>query len=290
MIKTPDIIRGSLFALLAFFCMAVFGIFTKLALKSGSVIWVSFITYLTGALILIPFFAKEGLSYLKSDHYYYLLSRAVIGTLASFLYTISIQFIPIVNGTLLFNTAPIFIPILAIIFTKAKIAGSTWLAVLLGFIGIIFVIKPTEAIFTQTGNLVALASGISLAVAYFIMKLLTSTDPGIRITFYYLGIGALLQIPLLFFTPSLPHENSILYAMLCGFVMVLAQLSLIKGYTYAEASQIGVYQYSSVVFIGIFSWILWGEIPRPMDLIGIILVAASGIIIIRSNHNSAKRA
>lgn len=283
MVENANITKGSLYALIAFFFMAVFGILTKLAIQDGSVIWVSFIVYLTGTLALLPFIAKQGLGYLKSKHYSYLIGRAVFGTLASFLYTISIDYIPLVNGTLLFNTAPIFIPLLTVLFLKSKVKKSVWLAVAIGFIGIIVIIKPTAAIFTQTGNLIGLFSGISLAIAYLLMKLLTFTDPGIRIIFYYLGIGMLMQIPLLFFSTPLVNFESYLYAVISGMMLLAAQIALVTGYKYAEAPQIGIYQYSTVVFVGLLDWLIWGNLPSALDLVGVLLVAIAGMIIIHSN-------
>lgn len=288
--ESPNIIKGSLYALAGFFFMATFGILTKIALQTTSVIWVSFISYFTATLILGFFIAPKGFGYLKSEHYGYLVGRAVIGTMASFLYSISILYIPIVNGTLLFNTAPIFIPIIAVLFLKAKIEKSIWIAVAIGFIGIIVIIKPTEAIFTQTGNLIALFSGISLAIAYLLMKLLTASDPGARIIFYYLGIGTLIQIPLLFFVEFPTSLMSCIYALLSGIVLLAAQMALVTSYKYAEAAQIGIYQYSSVVFVGLFDWYLWGAIPSYWELLGVVLVALAGIIIIRSNHPKASSA
>lgn len=285
----PDILKGSIYAIAAFFCMAVFGVLTKAALEGGSVFWVSFIAYLTGSLALVPFLMQQGLSSLKSKHYSFLIGRAVFGTIASFSYTISIHYIPLVNGTLLFNTAPLFIPILATLFLKEKIAKSTWLAVFIGFIGIIIIIKPTEAIFSQTGNLIAVFSGISLAIAYLLMKLLTATDPGIRIIFYYLGIGTFLQIPALFFVKQLPSIESCLYAMLGGMFLLTAQLSLVQGYRYAKASQIGIYQYMSVVFVGLFDWLLWNAIPTYWEVVGILLVMSAGILVIKSSSAKLQR-
>ncbi|MFA6916515.1 MAG: DMT family transporter [Parachlamydiales bacterium] len=288
--ESPNIITGSLYAIVAFFCMAVFGILAKMGLESSPVVWVSFLAYLTGTLVLVPFIATYGLEYLKSEHYPFLIGRALFGTAASFLYTISIQYIPIVNGTLLFNTAPIFIPLLSIIFLKARLEKSLWLAVLIGFIGIIIIIKPTAAIFTQTGNLVGLASGMSLAIAYLLMKLLTNTDPGIRIIFYYLGIGTLVQAPLLYFAEGYPTLEGSIYAIISGLMLVIAQLALIKGYHYADASQIGVYQYSSIVFVGLIEWMFWDNVPPLSDLLGILLVAIAGMIIIRNGHKITHKA
>lgn len=280
----PDIFKGSLYALAAFFCMAVFGIFTKIALEGASAFWVSFIAYLTGTLLLLPFIAKGGLTNLKSEHYLLLIGRALFGTAASFLYTISMHYIPLVNGTLLFNTAPLFIPLLATLFLKQKIDKKVWLAILIGFIGVIIIIKPTEKIFTDPGNFIAIFSGISLAIAYLLMKLLTATDPGIRIIFYYLGIGTVLQIPLLFLS-SPPVMESIFYSLLAGVVLLIAQLLLVRGYGYADASQIGIYQYTSVVFVGVIDWLLWSTVPSYGEILGALLIALAGIIVIRSQSS-----
>lgn len=278
----PNVLKGSLFAIAAFFCMAVFGIFTKIALQGGSALWVSFIAYLTGTLLLLPFIFQRGFTDLKSDRYIFLIGRALFGTAASFCYTISMHYIPIVNGTLLFNTAPLFIPLFATLFLKEKIARNTWIAVLFGFIGVIIIIKPTEAIFTQPGNFIAIFSGIFLAIAYLLMKLLTATEPGIRIIFYYLGIGALLQIPGLFFVTNLPNMDCIFYSIFAGALLLTAQMALVAGYKFASASQIGVYQYCSVVFVGLINWLIWGSIPTIGEMIGALLVAIAGIIVIRS--------
>jgi drug/metabolite transporter (DMT)-like permease len=281
MTQSPDIVKGSLYALAAFFCMAVFGILTKLALQDSSVIWVSFITYLTGACALIPYIVPKGIEYLKSERYGYLLGRAIFGCLASFLFTIAIRYIPIVNGTLLFNTAPIFIPILALLFWNLKVEKRIWLAVAIGFIGIAMIIRPTQAILTQPGNVIGLVSGLSLAIAYLLMKRLTDTDPGIRIIFYYLGIGMLIQIPLLFLPQSLPTQAGIFYAILSGTTLLTAQLALARAYIFAEAAQVGIYQYTTVAFVGLFEWLIFNHIPSLWDMVGVCLVALAGVIIIR---------
>ncbi len=94
----------------------------------------------------------------------------------------------------------------------------------------------------------------------------------------------LLQIPLLFFAESIPSSESVYYSILGGIVLVIAQLFLVTAYGYAEASQVGIYQYTTVIFVGLIDWMLWGTIPSPWDLLGILLVAIAGMIIIRFNH------
>lgn len=282
--ETPNIVKGSLLGLTAFFFMAIFGILTKLALVQGNFVWTSFIAYITGALLLTPYIARQGVSYLKSDHYGLLLGRAIFGTLASFLYTISINYIPIVNSTLLFNTAPIFIPIISVFFLGVRVSKRIWISVILGFLGIMIIIKPTAAIFTQTGNLLGLSSGIFLAIAYLMMKILTNTDGGIRIIFYYLGIGAIIQVPLLPFF-EVPEGMSLVYAAASGVMLLSAQISLVNAYRYAQASEVGVYQYASVVFVGLIEWLIWNNVPTLWDTLGIALVTLAGVLIIRNGNH-----
>lgn len=238
-IQTPNIVRGSAYAIFAFFCMAIFGFFTRAAYTPGMEIWVSFITYVIatiGCILLMP----KKIVFLKSEHYGRLIGRAVFGTAASFLYMLSLNKISIINATLLFNTAPIFIPLLALFWLKIPVSSRVWVAVALGFLGIIAIIKPSSDIVTQPGNLIGLAAGLSLAIAYLLMKLLTATDPGLRIILYYFGIGTLLQIPLLFFTSTFPSMHSFLFSILSGIMLLLAQIGLVKAYSYAEASEVGI--------------------------------------------------
>jgi drug/metabolite transporter (DMT)-like permease len=281
-----DLLKATFFAITAFFCMAVLGILTKFSFEHGGPIWVSFITYVAASLLVTAFLLPQGITALKSQHYTLLIARAVTGTIASFLYMLSMRYISIVNSTLLFNTAPIFIPLLSMLFLKKSIKFKIWQAVILGFIGIIVIIKPNTNLFTDPGNLIGLASGIFLAIAYLIMKILTDTETGLRIIFFYFCIGMLIQIPLLYFPQELPALDSCLYAGCGGLMLFLAQLALVKAYTYAEASEVGVYQYSSVVFVALLNWLFWSNTPDLLDCIGFILVTVAGIIII---HDGAKK-
>lgn len=284
---SPHIVKGATLAIVAFFFMAVFGVLTKVACSTGDFIWVSFLTYTTAALGTGICIFPQGLAGLKSQHYGYLIARATIGTLASFLYMVSMHYIAIVNATLLFNTAPIFIPIITAFVLKIHVQKVIWYAVLLGFVGILIIIKPGESLFTDPGNLIALVSGIALAIAYLCMKYLTATDTGLRIIFYYFFIGVLMQIPLLWFTEGTPALDTILYSCLCGISLMSAQLGLVKAYTYATASEVGVYQYCSVVFVALIEWLVWSIAPDLLSIVGFILVSIAGIFIISASGSRA---
>jgi len=121
------------------------------------------------------------------------------------------------------------------------------------------------------------------------MKLLTATDTGLRIIFYYFSIGMVMQIPLLWIAKKSPSLQTLFYAALSGIMLMIAQLGLIKAYKYATASQVGVYQYSSIVFVAIIDWLIWSKTPGLLDYLGFALVSIAGIYIIVSSGAKSHR-
>lgn len=91
-----------------------------------------------------------------------------------------------------------------------------------------------------------------------------------------------MQIPLLLIMPMTFDIHTILFCMLSGIMLLFAQLGLVKAYSYASAAEVGVYQYSSVVFVGLIEWLLWSITPDALDYVGFVLVSIAGVIIIRS--------
>lgn len=230
---------------------------------------VSFLTYLFGTLATLLF---KPLFSFRSERKQLLVGRGVFGVLASFCYTISILFIPLTNSTLFFNTAPLFIPILSIFWLKEKISAWTWSSILIGFIGVGLIVAPQEASLFRPGNLIGLMSGLFLAIAYFFMKLLTKTEPPLRIIFYYLGTGALLHLPLLYRYFQVNDFKVYGYSLLAAFFLIAAQIGLIKAYQSESASKVGVFQYLTVVFVGLIDWYFFDAHISRQELLGISFV------------------
>ncbi|CUI17774.1 putative EamA-like transporter family protein [Candidatus Protochlamydia naegleriophila] len=285
----PNILKGSSYALLAFFLMAIFGVLTKSASVEGSIYWVSLLTYATGLALMFPMVYKEGVEAFRTSHIGYHLGRVGFGLAASLLYTLSLREVPLVNATLLFNAAPLFIPILSLFMLKQKVSMFTWWAVLVGFIGIVIIIKPTASIVEHPGNVIGLASGISLAIAYVFIKMLSPTDSIERIVFYFFFFSTCIQ---LLFLPSFsdqpPSWHTIGFSLAAGIAFYYAQMSLAKAYEYATAPEVGTFQYSSVVFVGILDWMIWKQVPPISDLLGVLLVIVAGFLIMKNSNLSKK--
>lgn len=281
-----DMKKGILYALFGFFCMAVYSVCAKLAtVRPGCTLTINFIVYSVGTLLLIPYICRQGISFLKTEHFGLHFMRASFGVSAAILFLAAIQEISLVNAMTLFNTSPIFIPILGIFLLNSPVTKRNWLAIVIGFLGIVAIVRPTRDIVDQVGDLVGLLSGIFLAIAYISIKKLTPTEPTMRIVFYFFLLATLLQLPFLPFYGAKIDIVSITWAVLASISFVVAQVTIVKAYRYAKASKVGFFQYSSVIFSGLFDCAIWNVQPTILELLGVVLIVSSGTLITTSQQN-----
>lgn len=278
-------IKGSFYMIVTFFFVAVFGVFLKVGQEGTTAAWMTFIGYAVAFGFLVLHTCKIGLSYLKTKRIIPLFLRAFFGSAATLLYVLSLRYIPLLDATLLFNTTPLFVPIFSIFILKSKISWKVWLAILVGFVGILLIIRPSPHSLGHPGDLLGLGSGILLSLAFVMVKYLTSTEPMQRINFYFFGFGMLLLSPFAFFSEPLPTLVNWGWGLGTGAAFILCQVFLVKAYQCAEAHEIGVFQYSSVVFAGFFDWILWNKTPSLLTFIGVVCVIIGGALAIILSPN-----
>jgi len=288
MIASP-FMKGIAFAMGSYFFMALYSVFLKLATAAGgNSVWVNFIAYFSAAVLMTPLLIKQGASVFQTAHFPIHILRAFCGVLSSYLYTLSMSFIPLVNATLFFNTSPLFIPIFSIFLLKAKVTIRDWIALFVGFLGVIVIIHPTSDILKQGGDFIALGSGFFLGLGYIYIKMLTKTDSRNIITFYFCLLASIMQAPFLLLFPHVPPIACIGWSIAAGMMVILVQFFLAAAYNYGEAAKIGALQYSSLIFVGIIGWILWGNVPKTMEILGMVLVIAGGVmIVLQSGSNAA---
>lgn len=118
MAPKKTLLVGTILSILSFFCLSSTNVFVKLLDHQISIFQILFLQNVVG-MVVMPFFCawrKKGLSVCKSNHYGLLFCRA-LGGLAAFLFLfVAIQYVSVTNATLLFNTAPLFIPFILRIF------------------------------------------------------------------------------------------------------------------------------------------------------------------------------
>ena len=272
--------KGVIAALISFFFLSLIGVFVKLSAHAGAKLWwIVFIQYSTAFFLAVAISAGVKFSNLRSGNYTFELLRASVGMVSFLCFAFAMTEIPLVDASLLQNTAPIFIPLIALLWLKDVIEKKIWIGVAIGFAGIILIIKPDESSF-KAGDIIGLLSGVLLGFAYVAMKIITKTDSFKTILFYFSLTAFVISLPLGIIYWSNPGIYGWLFAIGSG-VSFVSYLNLQQvAYKHIEPNKLSPFNYSVVVFTGLLDWWIFNHIPGVLTIIGIAIVCLGGILAI----------
>ncbi len=281
--------KGVIAGLTGFLFLALTGICVKFEFKYGATAeWIILIQYLTGLIIILIIASRNNFKDLRTSNLKFQFIRGITGILAFTCYVTAISRIPIVNASLLNNSAPLFIPIVTLIWLKNKIDEKIWWGIIVGFTGIVFILDPSAGDLIKKGDLYGIASGILLAVSYVALGELTKTENFISILFYYTLSGIILSLPFAIFNFNVPPLIVWIYGISAGLLFI-SYLYLIQfAYRYVKAVQLAPLNFSVVVFMGILDWLIFDNVPGLFSLIGIVLVSFGGILAISLHEKDNK--
>jgi drug/metabolite transporter (DMT)-like permease len=272
----PQLRHGALYAVGAGLAFAIMGAFIKTAAQSLPNETVVFLRNLFGLLILTLWLRPRPRD-LRTQRPGGHLLRAVFGLTAMYCFFYALARLHLATAMLLNYSTPLFIPLIAWAWLGERPAPAVWLAVVLGFAGVALILKPGFALLSWAG-LAGLLAGLFAALAMTNIRRISATEPVSRIVLYFAGLGTLISaLPMCWAwrTPSRLEAGLMLGA---GLFATLGQLWLTRAYSLAPAARIGSLVYSAVVFAALLGWLLWDERPDLLSVLGMLLVAAAGML------------
>lgn len=276
---TQNIKLGITFSLLSFFILSIMGALGKVAATYQPTILIVLVQNFVSFIIILPFVFKAGISNLKTKKIYLHALRAVTGTVAWYCLFEAIKLLSLNMGVLLCYVAPLWIPIIASIFFKEHVYSKVWTGVLIGFLGIIFVLGlHLDKNPNVLGLSLGVIAGITLAIALITVRVLNKTESTTTILFYYFLISSLLLLPLAWPHISELNLKSLPYLIAIGVCLASSQLCLVKAYKYASAVKLSPYIYSAIIFSTLIDSLVWHTLISSLQLLGMLLVIFGGVI------------
>ncbi len=269
-----SLFQGALFVTLCFFFLALFSACAKVASETVCTFTILFFQNGICFLLNLPRAWKEGL---KTSHPYLHLTRDICGFTSYFFFVLSVGYIPLANAVLLSNSGPLWIPFVIWIWFRKRVPPYLWGSLIVGFIGLIFVLKPTTQI-VDVGSLYALFAGIFIAVAMVGIRRLTQTEPSSRMLFYYFLLGTVVSFPGAIKDFSVAFTSPVIYFLLMAAVFFyLVQIFINIGFKKGKASTLSPLSYTVVLFSAILDRVFWHKVPDLWSLIGMALIILGGI-------------
>ncbi|RLT98593.1 DMT family transporter [Ketobacter sp.] len=237
------------------------------------------IQYLICLFTLTPWMAKVGLPGLATQVPRHHLIRGVAGWACFYTYYLAIGNIPLVDASLLRNTAPICVPFFAYLLFRNRISLLGMVGIGLGFAGVLFILKPEGASFSLWHG-IGFLSGVTLAVSMIYTRELAQSEPSNRILFYYFLISLLLSTPLALLNFTAIPLLAWPALLFVGFSIFITMKLYNHAYAHAPANSIAPLTYFGVVFAGLLGWLFWDHVPDGKSLGGMILIILGGVLAI----------
>ena len=265
----------------AFFLYSVMVVFAKLLSANHSVIEIAFYRNLIASvpfLVIVFAFGRRDILVIRTKPTTVGL-RAVLGTASLITTFAAYSLMPLADTAALLFTASLFIPVLGVLFLKESVGPYRWIAVAIGFAGVVIMLQPSGEMYTL-GVIVAMSAALMHATLQIMLRYLGRFESPETVTFYFFVIGTFLTALALPFVAVRPTMAEVPLLLGVGLSGALAQWLLSVALKNAPAAIVTVFNYSGIVWATLFGWMIWNEWPLPTVITGAAVVIGSNILMV----------
>ena len=286
--------KGVQYMLIASFTFAIMGAFAKLAAQHMSSLEVVFFRNIAGVILIGIAILKKPMTH-QGGKPFLLFFRGFMGFVALLAFFYNIAHIPLGDAMTYSKTSPIFTAIFAWLFLHEKLSLKGWGAVLLGFVGIVFITQPSGLGFSKY-DLLGIFSGVGAALAYTSIRELKKYYDTRAIVLSFMGVGTVGPILLFLISPyvNFPELDFIfsefimpqgivwVYVIAMGLFATLSQVLMTKAYGETKAGIVGAVSYTNILFSIIVGVMLGDALPSLTTTFGIVLIVIAGVMVARA--------
>ena len=226
--------------------------------------------------------------------------RGALGLLSFTSYYMAIAAMPLATVTAVAFAAPLFVTVLSARVLREPVDRSSWIAVLIGFVGVLAVLRPGAAAF-EPAALLALLSALTYAISQTITRELGRTDSGASIAFTSTLValtvslasglvaggfgdrGADLHPSIAFLVRgwARPSGGELGLMIVCGIISGVGMYCFTQGYRVAPASTVAPFEYVMIGWSALWGYLFWGDVPGPSTLVGVATTVTAGVYVLQ---------
>ena len=262
---------------LAFALFAVADTIAKVLLEYYSPLQVVFIRML-GLFLGVNFVMLYNFKWFgKTQHLFKQLLRGLAQTGSAVAFLFGLTTIPIADATSIAFVAPLFVIILSYFILKEPIGIRRWLAVIIGFLGTLIIIRPGFEMI-NFGHLFIIVAAFLFAFRQIISRLLAPTDNPVTTAFFtaYTSVFIFVLFQPWIWTPITDKNHIFLFIVFATFAGI-AEFLVIKSLQIAHAVVVSPLQYTLLIWVTIFGFVIWGILPDFWTFLGAGVIIATGL-------------
>ncbi len=252
--------------------------FLKIAQEDVNVYVAGFFRFFLGLVIILPYVIKNKDVVLKTTHLKQHFLRAILGLPAMLVYFSALVLLPIEKLTAISFVVPLMVTILAVFFLGEKIYIYRTLALLLGFSGMLVIIRP-GFVDISIGVYMVLFSALLWSINIIITKKISKDDSAITILAYQSIFMSLLSFLIVLFFWEMPSLKTFIYLILAAMCGTVLHLTLNHAFKLVDVSMTQPYSFLNLVFASIIGYFVFDEMPDLYTWIGALIIF-TGVLII----------
>jgi len=252
--------------------------FLKLAQEEANVYVAGFFRFLFGFIIIFPYILKTKFAVFKTNHHKKHFFRAILNLPSMLLYFSALVMLPIEKATAISFVVPFLVTILAVLFLGEKIYIYRGFALVLGFIGMLIILRP-GIIDISLGVYMALASSFMWSVVIIITKSIAKDDSSITILSYGYTYMTILSFMIALFHWQMPGLQTLIYLFFAGLSGTFLHLCINHAYKLVDVSVTQPYSFLSLIFASLIGFYVFNETPDLFTWIGASVIFLGVLII-----------
>ena len=218
------------------------------------------------------------------------LARASVGLIGMTCSFSALQYLPLTSATAFNFAAPLFMTALSAPILHEKVGRHRWGAVVVGFLGVLIMVRPDPGKMNLLGSSLALGGAVASAGAMVTIREIGKTEKGPTIVFYFTLAGMLVGLASLPFGWVMPSGQILALLVVMGLIGGTGQLLMTEALRVAPVGVVAPFDYIQLLWASLIGFSVWGEVPEAATLAGALVVAASGGYILWREIRAARAA
>lgn len=229
-----------------------------------------------------------------------MLARGLLNFFAYTLYYLALAALPMATTVALYFTAPLLIVVMSVLILKEHVTLSRWLAVGMGFAGVIVMVRPGGELFDWAAMLPILC-GVAYAASMIMARTMGSRDSaaamafwgniaflicaaGLSLAFGWGGSGEGVHPSLAFLVRGwvMPTPWDAFLMCACGLIAAAGLTLLTQAYRSAQSSVVAPFEFTFAFWGILWGWLFWGDLPDALGWLGIAIIITAGVYVLRA--------
>lgn len=205
-----------------------------------------------------------------------------VGMLSLFVY--SLQTLPLTETYAIFLCAPLIVTALSALLLHERVDWHRWLAVILGLLGVLIMLRPSASHFVSFGAAAALGSALCYSLSAITIRTLARSESTLSVAFSFVVAVGFVNGAIAWphWVPVQPTHWPWIFVI--GITGALGQMLIIQAFRAASPARVAPFEYTALLWGLMFDWVLWRTLPDERTLIGGAIVTASGLYVIYREH------